>query len=166
MEEEITIVNGRFENGSVDEVDIAKFRPLKNHLDCWYDCRCCYWRQISRDKVIKEVDRNYKYFHTLAAIRKRSKQMQEIKSGRRTFQSPRIIKSEVRSFYKNLYKQKDVPLISFQDGLVSRISNEQAQLLELILSDEDIKLAVWECESSKAPGLDGFNFNFIKNVGI
>lgn len=27
---------------------------------------------------------------------------------------------------------------------------------------EEIKLVVWDCESSKAPGPDGFNFGFIK----
>ena len=71
--------------------------------------------------MIKEVDRNYKDFHTVASVGKRRKQMLEIKYGIKIFRSLRVIKSKVMSFYKNLYKQKDVLLIFFKDGLVSRI---------------------------------------------
>lgn len=31
-------------------------------------------------------------------------------------------------------------------------------------SAEEIKKAVWACESSKAPGYDGFNFGVLKNM--
>jgi len=30
------------------------------------------------------------------------------------------------------------------------------------LSEEEFKNAVWSCDNSKSPGLDGFNFGFIK----
>lgn len=29
-------------------------------------------------------------------------------------------------------------------------------------SEEEIRMAVWNCESTKSPGLDGVNFAFIK----
>lgn len=31
-------------------------------------------------------------------------------------------------------------------------------------SREEIKSAVWSCESSRAPGYDGFNMGFIKKM--
>ena len=34
LEEEIAIVNDRFENGSMDEVDNASYRALKSQLEC------------------------------------------------------------------------------------------------------------------------------------
>ena len=33
----------------------------------------------------------------------------------------------------------------------------------MMLTKEEIKTAIWDCESSKAPGPNGFNFNFIKS---
>jgi len=30
-------------------------------------------------------------------------------------------------------------------------------------SEDEIKQAVWQCEGSKSPGPDEFNFNFIKS---
>ena len=73
-----------------------------------------------------------------------------------------MIKVEVRNFYKKLYKQKQIPVIQFEDDMVNRISEQEANSLEVIPSEEEIKKAVWDCESSKALGPNGFNFNFIK----
>ena len=88
--------------------------------------------------------------------------MIQIKKGRRIIKSPRMIKMEVRNFFKKLYKQKQMPEFQFQQGLVDRISDQQAEELEMLPTKEEIRNAVWDCESSKAPGPDGFNFNFIK----
>ena len=74
----------------------------------------------------------------MAMVRTQRKQMLEIKCGNRMFRSPRSIKSEVRNFYKQLYKQKNDPIIHFQDGLVN-ILEEDSNLLESIPIDEEIK---------------------------
>jgi len=42
------------------------------------------------------------------------------------------------------------------------ISKEDNEGLIRNITDEKIKEIVWECDSSKSPGLDGFNFGTIK----
>ncbi|XP_016206359.1 uncharacterized protein LOC107646704 [Arachis ipaensis] len=54
------------------------------------------------------------------------------------------------------------PVVGFRDGLVNRINEEDSIALERLPTMEEIKEAVWDCESSKAPGSDGYNMNFIK----
>ncbi|XP_072060354.1 uncharacterized protein [Arachis hypogaea] len=54
------------------------------------------------------------------------------------------------------------PSVSFKDGLVNQLEREEVEALELLPSVQEVKEAVWECESSKAPGSDGYNMNFIK----
>lgn len=44
------------------------------------------------------------------------------------------------------------------------LSNAQAMSLEEIPSFEEVKSAVWACDSSKAPGYDGYNFGFLKRT--
>ena len=46
----------------------------------------------------------------------------------------------------------------------SQLSAEVASSLESPFSFEEVKRVVWQCEGSKAPGFDGFNFNFIKKI--
>ena len=92
--------------------------------------------------------------------------MLEIQHGRRKLRSPRMIKSVIRGCYKDLYKQKLVPVIYFRDDLVNKLSLNEARSLETLPSNDEIKQAVWSCESAKSPGPDGYNFNFIKRRSL
>ena len=42
------------------------------------------------------------------------------------------------------------------------LSTEASLRLIEAFSEEEVKEVVWQCEGSKSPGPDGFNFNFIK----
>lgn len=55
---------------------------------------------------------------------------------------------------------KTIPL--FLNERYKKLNLEQAANLENHFMDAEIKLAVWKCGGRKAPGPDGFNFNFIK----
>ena len=158
------IERGLEETGG-DEVTLARFAALKCLLQKWYDRKACYWKQLSRDRDVKELDGNTKYFHTVASIKRRRKLMVEIKVGRRSFRNPRCI-NQIRSFYKKLYHQPAVPKIDFDDSFLNKISEEEARFLERMPTHDEIKSAVWECDPSKAQGYDGFNLKFIKELWV
>lgn len=134
---------------------------LRGQLNLWYSCKECYWKQMSRDQVLKDIDRNTKYFQMMASIKRRRTLMVEIKKERRMLRDPRSIKDEVRRYFKNLYSQQVAPFIEFEEGTVNKISLEHARLVEVIPSGEEIKEAVWSCYPSKAPSADSFNLNFV-----
>ncbi|XP_016185231.1 uncharacterized protein LOC107626855 [Arachis ipaensis] len=163
LESEIAKVEVLLEGNIKAEINLSRKKVLVGLLDIWYKQKGEYWKQMSREKYIKEVDKNTRYFHTMATIRSRKKQIREIKIGNRHFKDPRRIKNEVRKFFKNLYHQDRMPVIRVQEGLVARLSEEQAMQLELIPSYIKVKEAVWSCSSTKAPGPDGFNMFFAKN---
>ena len=48
--------------------------------------------------------------------------------------------------------------------MLPKLSAKQAEMLERRPSIEEIKQAIWNCESTKSPGYNEFNFNFIKNM--
>ncbi|XP_072060393.1 uncharacterized protein [Arachis hypogaea] len=54
------------------------------------------------------------------------------------------------------------PVVEFRDGVVNRIDEEESIALERLPMTEEIREAVWDCESSKTPASDGYNMNFIK----
>ncbi|XP_057550629.1 uncharacterized protein LOC130828682 [Amaranthus tricolor] len=60
---------------------------------------------------------------------------------------------------KNLYRS----LISTWI-IIPKISAAQAESLETIPTVEDVKQAVWACGVDKAPGFDGYNFKFIREM--
>ena len=96
----------KIEIDGADEVDLAHLNALRSVGLKWYERKDLYWKQMSRERYVRDMDRNTKFFHGVASVRKRRKLMLEIKRGRRVFRDPRIIKKEVRQFFKCLYSQK------------------------------------------------------------
>ena len=104
FEKEVAVVESQLEERLDDEPLLARLGALKSQLNLSYERRVCYWRQNSREKSFQNMDKNSKYFHTMASIKNRRKLLLEIKVGRRIFRNPRIIKNEIKKFYKYLYK--------------------------------------------------------------
>ncbi|XP_016172720.1 uncharacterized protein LOC107615123 [Arachis ipaensis] len=117
---------------------------------------------MSRSKHAANMDKNTRYFHNIASARRRNNRIDALMIHRRLVRNQARIKGVIRKFYKDLYRQEYVLRIGVRDGLVKNIQREEAEALEVMPSEEEIREAVWDCESSKAPGSDGYNMNFIK----
>ncbi|KAG6424932.1 hypothetical protein SASPL_115355 [Salvia splendens] len=65
---------------------------------------------------------------------------------------------ELLKFYKELYKQRSPPRIHLVEGLLPKITREQANPLEKRPTVDEINKALDDCDGSKAPNYDGFNF--------
>ena len=57
-----------------------------------------------------------------------------------------------------------MPQFDFCLDNLPKISAAQAESLEIIPSTEEVKQAVWACGVDKAPGFDGYNFKFIREM--
>ena len=164
LEVELAVVDRSLDNDEYDEVSLARREALISLLNRWYKRKGEFWKQLSRDKFINEVDRNTKYFHLLANMKRRKKHISELLVDGRSVHRPRRIKQVISGYFKSLYQQKQLPFIKEQDGLLNWISQDQASALEVIPFEEEIKLVIWSCDPSKAPGSDGFNLNFVRKM--
>ncbi|XP_020964247.1 uncharacterized protein LOC107648682 [Arachis ipaensis] len=108
------------------------------------------------------MDKNTRYFHNLASAHRRNNRIDALMVHGRLVRNQDRIKVAIRDFYKDLYHQEKSPNIGFREGLVKQLDEGEAIELEVMPTVEEIKAAVWNCESSKAPGSDGYNMNFIK----
>ncbi|XP_057723559.1 uncharacterized protein LOC130939473 [Arachis stenosperma] len=64
--------------------------------------------------------------------------------------------------FTDLWLANYTPRIGFRGGLVKQIDRDEAIALEVMLSANEIREAVWNYESSKTPSNDRYNMNFIK----
>ena len=122
----------------MDDVTIAGYLVVNLILEKWYKQRATNWRQLSRERLMKGMDKNSKYFHTVASTKSRKKLLLEIKIRRRIFRNTRSIKKEIKKFYKQLYHRANVLIVDFQDGLVRRILVDNACMLEIFPMVEEI----------------------------
>ncbi|XP_057747591.1 uncharacterized protein LOC130966784 [Arachis stenosperma] len=137
-------------------------KALLRCCERWYIRKEIHWKQMSRSQHAKEMDKNTRYFHSIASARRKNNRIDALVINGRVVKNQARIKIAIRDFYKSLYHQEVSPRIGFHDGLVSQISEEESISLKVLPSSEEMKEAVWDCKSTKAPSNDGYNMNFIK----
>ncbi|XP_025661179.1 uncharacterized protein [Arachis hypogaea] len=162
FEEEIKRIDDMVSNGVYHEMLEARRKMLVSCCERWYVRKEVHWKQMSRSRHAKETDKNTRYFHNIASARRQNNIIDTLVINGRQVRNQARIKIAIKEFYKNLYQQEVSLMMGFRDGLVSKIDEGDALTLEELPSAEEIREAIWDCESSKAPGCDGYNMNFIK----
>nr|GEY26311.1 RNA-directed DNA polymerase, eukaryota [Tanacetum cinerariifolium] len=119
---------------------------------------------MQKERVKWEVggDENSKFFHGLIKSRRKSKLIHGIMHEGVWLSDLKDIKEAFLNFYKKKFSCHDSQ-VSFPSFMPTHHLNTYDQdLLEAVFSMEEIKTAVWDCGSNKAPGPDGYSFFFIK----
>ena len=152
------------ERSTLDNMDIARLNAANSILHRWLIRRERIWRQRARSYGFNMKDQNTKYFHAATLLRKKKQQITKIKINGCLIEGSQTLKEKVRDFFVNRFSQKETPNFDFDMDSHRKISEAQARNLEIIPSREEIKNAVWACGIDKAPGFDGFNFRFIREM--
>ncbi|GKB50883.1 RNA-directed DNA polymerase, eukaryota [Tanacetum coccineum] len=122
-----------------------KLKSLRLAIKSWTSSQIMTQKQVKEDLLRIHVDGIWCESPDLikeAVVRHFSSRFQEDNKSRPTFNSS---------------------LFTFNSSLFRRVSVTDVNLLEANITMEMIKSAVWDCDGSKAPGPDGFNFKFIKS---
>ena len=77
-----------------------------------------------------------------------------------------VVKAKVKKFFEARFVGESKPVIRLDNVQFTSLSNEDNVSLIEAVSEEEIKNVVWSCDSSKSPSPDGFNFDFIKLLGL
>jgi len=85
-----------------------------------------------------------------------------VKVGNEWCEEPSKVKEVVKDFFENRFTGGTNVNLRLDNVVFPTINREDNDLLINHFSDEEIKAAVWDCENSKSPGPNGFNFNFFK----
>ncbi|GKE79094.1 hypothetical protein Tco_1545214 [Tanacetum coccineum] len=73
-----------------------------------------------------------------------------------------LVKNEFLNHFANRFTTPVSSSITFDSQFPKRISSDQNDDLERIISYDEIKSAVWDCGKNKSPGPDGFTFEFYR----
>ncbi|GKU90554.1 hypothetical protein SLEP1_g4537 [Rubroshorea leprosula] len=111
---------------------------------------------------LKEGDANTKYFHRSAKGRWRRSEILCIRINGVRHTGVAEIKNEVAKYFEELFTEEKWERPKLHGIDFKRISEVDNDILTAAFSKKEVKEVVWECESSKSPGLDGFNFKFVK----
>ena len=115
-----------------------------------------------RSRWIKEGDCNSWYFHLMMNANRRNNSLKGVMIDGTWINKPARVKEEVRLFFLQRFQEPDHHR-PWLDGICFQtIGQQQNDMLLGRFQEDEVKRAIWDCESEKSPGLDGRNFKFIK----
>ncbi|GKV13733.1 hypothetical protein SLEP1_g24717 [Rubroshorea leprosula] len=120
------------------------------------------WKQKSRSEWVKLGDQNSRYFHKIANGRKAQNSISGLLCAGRWVEEPDMVKKEVVNFFRKLFQEEHWNRPKPTNLVFKRIFDEQRMWLERPFSDVEIEEGLKNCAGGKAPGPDGYNFNFLK----
>lgn len=119
-------------------------------------------RQKSRVQWAKDGDENSRFFHGMINTRRVANSIMGLSVNGEWVTNHKVIKKEVLRFYRSKFVEDMVVRPKLNCFGLKMISADEADSLLSPFLEKEIREAVFQCGSDKAPGPDGFNFRFIK----
>jgi len=120
------------------------------------------WRQKSRQIWCRLGDRNTRFFHLVANFRRAKNHLLKVVHNGFVVEGLPVIKDAAVSFFSNLFRSPDRFRIGLGPVGFKTLSVSSSASLERDITLEELKQSVWDCDGSKSPGPDGFNFKFYR----
>lgn len=109
-----------------------------------------------------EGDANTRYFHACLGARCRRNQLSALRVGSSWVDGVDEVKDEIKCHFERIFSEVTYSRPKLDGVLFNMISAEDNAFLTAPFSLEEIKDAIWSCDSDKSSRPDGFNFNFYK----
>jgi len=157
FQEEIIKLENTAQDKELLEQEWLRKEALHSQLWLWMTRKERYWKQLSQCKWIREGDRNSKYFHLTASMRRQWKAIDMLMIDEEEVCDRDQIK---RALSKHLKLQYRKPVETSFDMLaigLQKLKQEDFIGLEEPITTQEITEALWSCDPSKAPRYDGFN---------
>ncbi|GKV02931.1 hypothetical protein SLEP1_g15305 [Rubroshorea leprosula] len=118
-------------------------------------------KRKARKAWLKTRDANSSYFHKCIKGRWHRNEINVISIEGKELKQVEDIKQGIMEFFENLFTDEGWPRPILEGWNFKNISAvDRSMLTEPFI--EEVKAAVWNCDSTKAPGPDGFNSGFLK----
>ncbi|XP_076897948.1 uncharacterized protein LOC143551383 [Bidens hawaiensis] len=162
VREEMAILEECLEERDLEEDEVWTLARCKAVLKEHEGLKLQDLIQRSRLKWARDGDDNTKFFHSMVNCRKASNGIPGLNVNGVWVTKASLIKKEVFRFFRERFHEDldNRPHLRCINCL--RLSEEDSGFLVERFKTSEIKAAVFECGSDKAPGPDGFNFFFIK----
>lgn len=120
-------------------------------------------QQKSKARWVKEGDMNSKYFHCWINRRAEINEIDGLMIGDRWVDEVDEVRREVFNHFKKQFEA----VRSFRPSLPKDLGQQKLkdadnEFLSAPFTEDEIRRAIWDCESSRSPGPDEFSFGFIK----
>ncbi|GMI85145.1 hypothetical protein like AT1G43760 [Hibiscus trionum] len=134
----------------------SEIKVLNNDLWAHYRREEREWHQKSRVKWFTDGDKNTKYFHLVASIRRNRNLIHSVVWKKKLFKEEKQVLNVFEEAFKSIYNSSStIPIKDFNCNL-SQLQRCSARRLEAPFTVDEVREAIWNADGNKAPGPDGF----------
>ncbi|GJV45389.1 RNA-directed DNA polymerase, eukaryota [Tanacetum coccineum] len=109
-----------------------------------------------------EGDKNSKYFHGIINKMRSQLAIRGVLVNGDWISDPTTVKNEFLCHFQKQFSPPQPSRICFDYIFPTRLSSGLVEDLERDVSYDEVKAAVWDCDTNKSPGPDGFSFEFYR----
>ena len=154
------------ESGRLSDSESLRLKEIINELENIWKMEETKAKQRSRDRNVREGDRNTAYFQALANQRNRKKKISVLEGPDGPVTENKDMLALAGNFYKNLFVFEEILGVRFDDSFwedKDKVTSSENEMLEAPFSESEIKEAVFDSYADGAPGPDGFSFLFYQH---
>ena len=124
------------------------------------------WYQKSRDQWVRYGDRNTSFFHMQTILRRKSNKVHGLLVSDGSWSDdPEVLQREVIHFFKNIFcSTKPVEVNCMGEIPMPSLSQDACDNLSKPVTMLEVKEALDNMSSFKAPGPDGFQVFFLQGI--
>jgi hypothetical protein len=159
--EELNRLEIKGESVGLSMEEVLNMRETATKLHELSNLNCSIQWQNSRVRWLKEGDANSSYFHRCINKRRRENEILSLEWNGRQIKGVSEIKGAIVDHFQDHFSARGVRPIPANMEF-KKINNAEREELVQEFSEDEVRMAVWECDSSKSPGPDGVNFGFVK----
>uniref|UniRef100_A0A803P9A9 DUF4283 domain-containing protein n=1 Tax=Cannabis sativa TaxID=3483 RepID=A0A803P9A9_CANSA len=157
-------INAIHSNLPLSRDKIHEASALQSQLDSLLYKNEILWKQRSKIHWLQAGDKNTKYFHSKATARRKTNFIRKLKcDDGRVVTSVDDISREVSSYFSDLFKSQESNSEATQyllSAINKSLDSQQIQFLNSPFEAHEVRQALFQLSSDKAPGIDGLNPTF------
>ncbi|WJZ92597.1 hypothetical protein VitviT2T_011582 [Vitis vinifera] len=142
------------------EEEFARKKEAKDGYAKWVKMDEIHWRQLSRELWLREGDKNTGYFHRMANAHRRRHTMERVKISGVWLSEESTVRTGIVDAFHRLLTEDSKWKADIGGVNLNRISQQEADTLELPFTEEEVHSAIRGMNGDKAPGPDGFTGAF------
>ncbi|GJZ58208.1 hypothetical protein Tco_0613702, partial [Tanacetum coccineum] len=161
LQEELSKIDLLLDKGEGSSTLISKRMEILKSIQDFVKLDTMELAQKAKIKWAIEGDENSKYYHGVLNKKRNQLAIRGILVEGRWIESPILVKDEFLSYFASRFNKPPDYRLHIDLDFPNKLSLEQQMVLEIEVTREEIKKAVWDCGVDKSPGPDGSNSSFI-----
>nr|GEW07339.1 RNA-directed DNA polymerase, eukaryota, reverse transcriptase zinc-binding domain protein [Tanacetum cinerariifolium] len=160
--EELGKLDMTIDNGKATEEDLLNRMEICNSIQDLDKLHIMEVAQKAKVKWAVEGDENSKFYHGILNKRRNQLVIRGVMKDGLWEEKPEVVKKEFLNHFRARFEQpsQERPILNME--FPNQLNPSQVLDFEAEVSIEEIKKAVWDCGTDKAPGPDSFTFGFYK----